>query len=534
MAKAAGLALAAALTLMMAPVTASAGQHGILIITGNIVIVDEVYLQILNVPEDAKADDEMARDIEVILLDFLRRSGYVLATVQAEVFGDQIAVNIDEGRLAKIALIGKSPAALLAYRARISLPGDVFNRPLLERILTSFYPSNEGKFDYELVPANEKPHLGPQVDISKILAGQAALPSGDRYELHIDMSQDPEAGGGARATFAIDPNGYRGGVGYTLPSLVGRRDRWDVDVAFGLKRFDDLRQNDTHLQPNRIIGGVRYYTPPIIGETVRPVFEIRDDFLRRQRQDIGLQTYTFNRLDGVISASAEPENAELKLGIGVQFRDFRNVDNVPLSEITPEQLGEPSRVTTVAPFTNVLPFVSFEAHLTFSKLVTRFDKAHRLNGDVRYFAGNDGGFVAAFADYQKVFEFGWNDLWITSSGGILQGNFSVADAIPMSGSYVRGVYSDDFYMDRIIALGLEYRFSLTRDLFKVSIFDEAALFREHVIAGVGPQPEVVNAFGPGLHALVMDTIQLDFYASFAVSTVRDKTTGATLRLRRAF
>ncbi len=516
--------------------TVVASDHGLVVIDGNVVMVDEVYLEVLKVPPGSTADEETARDIETVLLDFLRGAGYVLATVQAEVIENgKIFVHIDEGRLAKIVLRGKSPAALLAYRARINLPGDVFNRPQLERILQSFYPSNtEGQFDYELVPSQEVEHKGPQVDITQIVPGQPPLVQGDRYELHIDLSTDPEKAEGARVSVAIDNNGYRLGAGYTFASLLGERDRWDLDAQFGLKRFDDLRENGSDLRPNRVIGRVRYYTPPVVGQSLRPLFEIREDLLRRQRQDLGVQSYFFNRLDGSVSISIEPENAEINAGFGFQFRNLSNVQNIPLEDITEGQLYIPDRVTTVEGFTNVLPFINVAAQVSFDRIVARRDRVHRLTAEGRYFLGTDGGFGTLYIDYQKVFEFGWNELWLSSNIGLVEGSFSIADAIPMSGTYVRGVYSDQFYFDRVVSAGIEYRFSLTRDLFKISIFDEAALFREHVIAGRGPRPEVVNAVGPGFHFLVMDTLQVDFYASIAVSTARDYNTGATVRIRRAF
>ncbi|HSI06821.1 MAG TPA: hypothetical protein VLC93_20190, partial [Myxococcota bacterium] len=384
--------------------SAAAADHGLIVLDGNVVMVDEVYLEVLKVPPDSTADEETARDIETVLLDFLRGAGYALATVQAEVLEEgKIHVHIDEGRLAKIVLRGKSPAALLSYRAQISLPGDVFNRPQLERVLRSFYPSaTEGQFDYELVPSQEKPHVGPQVDITQIVPGQPPLVQGDRYELHIDMSTDPEKAEGARVSVAIDNNGYRFGVGYTFASLLGERDRWDLDAQLGLKRFDDLRENGSDLRPNRAIGRVRYYTPPIVGQSVRPLFEIREDLLRRQRQDVGVQSYFFNRLDGSLSISVEPEDAEINAGFGFQFRNLSNVENVPLDEITEPQLYIADRVTPVDGFTNVLPFVNLAVQISFDRIVARRDRVHRLTGEGRYFLGSDGGFGTLYIDYQKV------------------------------------------------------------------------------------------------------------------------------------
>ena len=64
---------------------------------------------------------------------------------------------------------------------------------------------------------------------------------------------------------------------------------------------------------------------------------------------------------------------------------------------------------------------------------------------------------------------------------------------------------------------MEYRWSLTRDLFKVSIFHDAAVFE---FAASPDQEELtfVNAFGVGVHALALDAFQFDVYYSFGFSS----------------
>ncbi|MBC7792590.1 MAG: hypothetical protein H7Z43_02695, partial [Clostridia bacterium] len=313
------------------------------------------------------------------------------------------------------------------------------------------------------------------------------------------------------------------------------RDRTELDLQLGMKRFDNLEDNGSNLSPNRIIGRIRYYSPPVRRTSIRPFLELREDFLRRQRQDLAIQDYYFNRFDASANISYEPQKTSLTGGFGVQLRNLTGINQVPYDEIAPPQRYNPNRIADkVDGFTQVTPFLNFSGTYTFDNLATRYDRLHKLSGEARYFFNTGGGFATVFADYQKVFEFGWNDLWITSNLGIVTGSFSIADAIPMSGTYLRGIYSDDIYMDRVLTGGLEYRLSLTRDVFKIGAFTETAVLHPHVIAGGSSPLEVATGVGPGLHMLFLDNLQIDFYVSVGLSTIRPSNTGATIRIQKAF
>lgn len=515
---------------------ASAGVHGTWDIRGNVVLVDEIYLAIIGLPADAKADQANATLAKQRIGDWLRATGYALAVIDSKVEEGHIRLDIDEGRLARIVLHGKSPAVLVAYRARIQLPGNVFNRHEIERILARFYPSGDpGQFEYELVQAQEIKHEGPQLNIAQFFPGQDEVERADRYELHIDLSRDPEKASGARLSIAIDNNGYRIGGGYTLQSLLANRDRTELDLQLGMKRFDNLEENGSSLSPNRILGRVRYYSPPVKRTQFRPFLELREDFLRRQRQDLAVQSYYFNRFDISVNLSFEPKRMTLTGGFGVQMRNLAGIDSVPYENIAPQQRYNPNRIPDeIDGFTQVLPFLNVTGVFNFDELATRSDRLHKLTAEARYFFNTGGGFTTVFADYQKVFDFGWNDLWLTSNLGIVAGQYSIADAIPMSGTYLRGVYSDQIYMDRVLTGGIEYRVSLTRDLFKIGAFAETGVLHPAVVAGGSSPLEIAQAFGPGLHTLVLDNLQIDFYLSFGISTIRPFDSGATIRIHKAF
>src|SRR5687768_6455598 len=61
-------------------------------IDGNMVLVDEVYLAVLQLPGGAAPTADTAVDVERQILVFLRRAGYALAEVDARLTGNRIRV----------------------------------------------------------------------------------------------------------------------------------------------------------------------------------------------------------------------------------------------------------------------------------------------------------------------------------------------------------------------------------------------------------------------------------------------------------
>src|SRR5687767_14504172 len=90
-------AAAAALALLASPGGSPLGladEHEILDIEGNLVLVDEVYLAVVELPDNPEATAATARDVAQQILDFLRRAGYALAKVEATAVGGRILVTL--------------------------------------------------------------------------------------------------------------------------------------------------------------------------------------------------------------------------------------------------------------------------------------------------------------------------------------------------------------------------------------------------------------------------------------------------------
>lgn len=493
-------------------------------IEGNLVLVDEVYLAVLDLPAEAGPNPETARIVQRQLLSFLRRAGYALARVDAVVTGGRIRVTIDEGRLATIVVRGRDTVTTLAVRLGIKLPYDVFNRPQLERMLAP-YREEGASVTYALVPVRAVDHIGPQVDPLQLLPGSEPQPAPGAYELRIEFTGMARRGG-FTVVAGIDPDSIRAGGGYSWPSVVFADDRVELQSQVGANYFEDLERQADELHFSRAFVDGRWLSPTVLGHLLRPTLRVREDLLRRQRQDLLVQTYWWNRLEGAIGLTIEPWNGtQLTAELGLQQRDLFAVDQLE---------GSPD-IPRVEPSSTLLGFAGLSGRIVFDPDQLRLDRRHRVEFDVRRYGGfGPESFWTIDAEYKKVFAFGWNDLWLRGTIGGVASNYGIADAVPMTGRYLRGVFGHTIYLDQAAALGLEYRLSLLRDVFKVGVFHEAAVYREARRPNPTHEHSVGNSFGPSFHALVMDVLQLNLYYAAGFTSDGEFDHGFSLQLEKAF
>src|ERR1700694_1768767 len=104
---------------------------------GNVALLEDVYRSFLDLPASTRATPANARSVATRLASFLHRAGYALATVRARAEGEQIFVDVDEGRLDKVIFLGGGAFETLRLRLDLQIQQDVFNQPELERQLAS-------------------------------------------------------------------------------------------------------------------------------------------------------------------------------------------------------------------------------------------------------------------------------------------------------------------------------------------------------------------------------------------------------------
>ncbi len=503
----------------------------LLVFRGNAALLEDVYRSYLDMPASTKATPSSARSVATRLASFLHRAGYALATVRAHVEGEQIVVDVDEGRLDKVIFLGGGAFETLRLRFDLNIQHDVFNQPDLERQLTAMARRlGLGEFAYEIVPvpnvAVPKVQLDDFDPIEKISLG--VVRPGRPYELHI-LVQPGRFRPGISPQLDIDSvEGGAIGATYYSGRLLFPEDRWKVDgrIAGALRQKLDGSGSDFAF--TRASGEVAYEAPPLAG-VVRPSLRARAEISDRQRADLHLESFMFATLDGGVYLVFLPiPHIRTSLGGGVERRLLYSLEPVR------------GQIPVFPPSTDIAQtrqYVEAALELTFDPESIRRDRHHRLGVDARVYGPphtGEGGALHISGWYQKMFAFGWNELWVEMHTLSRTGFILFPEEKSLGGfDFLRGPFGSE-YARKAAGLQLEYRYSLLRDVFKIGLFHNLAAYGAIDRVTEKDKFSYANAFGLGLHLLLIDEFQLDAWYGVGWNKAGTFDNGGALAIRQAF
>lgn len=545
------------------PVEASDGGYTgppRLVFAGNRVLPNAVYEAVLNLPPGWTPDADTAAMVQRKLTKFLRESGYELANIHVIAHDNQIDIGINEGRLEKIVYRGRLSVQSLQFTFALELPHEVFNRPELERQTKALEERlNIGHIWFVLVPTVQLTHLGPQLEKLPEIRGFELLHEREPWELHFFFTER-EWGNG----FGIDLkssylDGLEFGVNYMRESLLLKEDRSRVAASIGLGLRNRISDNGIYPFFSRTAFDARWYSPPVVAD-VRLSLIAKGDLIARQEIDklIRLENYWCGTSSTTLNLNATIQKGwTFAAGLGLQWR---RIWDLSVSDVVSPKLPPP----TVHFTEQVRPFFEGKFDLIFDPNNNRTDRWHLLAAEAVAFAPasvlrsgklTDKWFGLVHFHYQNPIQFGWHDLWIRARGRWLFGDISFHDEDSVA-EYNHGIFGNKF-IRRGVSAEAEFRFSITRDLFKISIFHSIFAFGEVTDRGhYSPGPDgtllpvvptwedsaafrdetlrVGTAIGPGFHALIEGMFQLDIYGSFGILNNGQVAANATLNLNKVF
>jgi len=509
---------------------------------GNKVLAEEVYRAVLDLSPSAKADAQTAQVVQQRLETLLHRSGYELGTVRTHVVdGKAIAVDIDEGQLEKVVFRGKLTLKTLRFKLALQVPDEIFNRPELERQLRTL-PAELGMDPvwYELVPTKaiktarpQMESLGPLNDIQ----GYELLRPQSAYELHVFFTEhDWDTGPGLDLRTSnvdgLELIGNDQGAG-----LLAENDRWRVAASAGMGVRSRIDGGEYYPTFSRAYAEAKYYASVPV---VRPLLEVRGEVVSRQRADLFLENYDQSLADVLLKMQYEfASKQDIVFGFGLRRTDIWGVSRSAPANLDPNTLilngldypdppsGDPHAILPPLPHTGFFrTFAELKFNYLFDDGRERWDRRHELTIEARHFFGvhEQEQFGEARLAWQRVIPFGWDDLWLRAHATYLWG---ANDSIPftneeqLGGTHVRNVFNNE-YVHKVGSASIEYRFSITRDIFKVSVFNDAAGFgvvgRTKDIILLPDQLSYADSAGAGFHVLVEGMFQVDMYYAFGFAT----------------
>jgi len=504
--------------LLFAP-TAGAGRPTVEI-RGNRAIIDEVYLSLLQFPEDAAADERTARRLRAQVIKFLHSAGYLLARADCRVEEGKIVIEINEGALEKIVFHGAGTLRVLQAKLNASMPHHVFNRPYLERQLRALKKRYRlEQVTFKLVPVRKSGDL----QIAEWVPGLDSLlpPAGD-YELHITLGR-PEWGVGLDSDLDYDfPDGAVLGITFRERDFVFTDDRWLVGGRVGAKLREHIDSGDTFLTLSRLGAEFQWFTPAYL-RYLRSFIRLKGELETQQRPDMLLDLFYLARLESSVNIGLNIRHLLVSTGGGVEEDFMFGVEQLP---------SPPHSISGRRSFR---PFAGLGLDLDLEPGKLRRDRRHRLQLNYRHFWQQHRSlYHDGRLDYQKTFELGWHDLQVGVRGAWLWGEVPFEFEEPVGGRYVRALFGDRWYVREVGGLSLELRLSLARDIFKFSIFHDLALFGELKRPEYARRLQVADSFGLGFHALVLDWLQFNIYYGVGFCRGGDFDHGISASLRKAF
>jgi hypothetical protein len=508
------------------PAAAQVIARPMVVFHGNVLFDELVYRSVLQLPESAGATADGASAASEKLLSFLRRAGYDLATVRAAVVDEQIAVEIDEGRLDKIIVLGEGLVATFRFRMDLSVPSGVFNRPALERqlrVLGERYRLNH--YRYDLVPAEVQENRGLQLEELEPLLGTAGVRPGLRYQLHIHLVSSPWSRGFAPEVSIGSPEGLGGGGHFRERDFFVADDRWEVTgrLAGGMRQHLDS-PGSRPVFTRTVVEG-RWFSPPVFTESLRPALTVRGDLLSLQRGDLRLESFSQATFASSIDAGVFKPNWTFALGVGIERRFIFAIVKVaganPLLDETPRA--------------QTRPYGEAIADVVFNGDELRTDRKHRLNFEARFYTGSPSsqGAIWLHAGWQRRFPMGWHELLWEARGTMLEGQVLFPDEESL-GNHLHGAFGGSTFVRKAAGTGIEFRYSLLRDVVKLGLFYDQVVFGALDRTAVSWSTRSAGAGGPAFHLLLADEFQVDVY--FAIGWKTDGSTdfAPALVLRQVF
>jgi hypothetical protein len=489
-----------------------------IVIDGNRALSSEVYYYVIERLPGVSKGKLSRRGLQEGILRFLRRTGYLLATVKVQRTGKKYQVHIDEGRLEKIIFSGRGTFRTIQLKLAFNLPNSIFNSYQVEEQLMELSRIYRlPPIRYRLVPKTKLPEEGFQLDKISQLPPSILIPEAARWDLYIDLKRSSGWDPGSSYGFTYDTSlGAQIYWSHKDEDLLVSGDRWRTTMDLGLVTRRHLDTNEMFPILSRGAAGFTWFTPDL-GLGFRPLGDFSGVVTSDQRRDMDMDIYLRYLLTATISMSFETADLVFAtLGTGIQRKSVFGIHHIPGVQ-APEE-----------PFSRLRPLVLGNIEFSFDRKAARSDRRHHLNLDSYIYMPQDTpGFARFEYLYERTLDLGWHDLWLASRGVLLTGHVEFDEDQAVGGSFVRAVFVHRYYVSRVANLSAEFRYSLLRDVYKLSLFHDLAAFGQQNrlywfgrggVSGGSETFRLANSGGLGFHALLLDTFQFNLYLAAGYSS----------------
>jgi len=505
-----------AVAIFLAPGFARAeGADLPIVFNGNACLDDAELLETLNLGDVARVTPPLARVARKRLLNHYHAQGYVLARIWTKIHKGKLYVSIDEGRLDRVIIRGYDSVRTSLVRLSLELPHETYNKPLFEERLAKVKKDLQlQRIKVRIVKSKDVRHEDWQ--LSDI--GFSWLREASGYELHLQVESE-RGEGPSMGVEMISPYGVVPRASWTRyrAFFEENEDRLNLYLQSGYWIRKSLNGGSYEPAFTHVRGGGRYEYPRL-WNLVRFSHDLYTDLSVVQRSDLPLDAYWDNTTHASLNIGFDFfKNFTLFVGGAVEYKYVFSIVKVKDEEFF------------VDPFAHLRGVFTAGLRYKWAGDELRNDRDSFASLAVSPHLEKISTFYRGEIYGQQFLPFGWHDLIFKVKLLGTLGASPFYDEASLSGDTLRTFYPSSYFIDNAAWLSAEFRVSLWRDIVKLSVYHDLALFGqiEHdprglTRKGYGAADEKAefawaNSFGPGFHWLILDTFQFDIYGAFGFS-----------------
>jgi hypothetical protein len=402
-------------------------------------------------------------------------------------------IHVDPGRM-RVSFSGVGGVGAALFRLSLNLPNNVFHKPTVEDALQDL------KAKYGLVNVSYRVRdlgesqitpFGPMVPV-RILRVYVVSHEFLGWSLDVSVS----------ATWGVVP-----AVSYQRANLLLDDDRLYTRVQFAFPYRRYLAEEEPRLR--WVHGGfdAAYRLPRRVQGLLALRFETSLYLSLYDRPDLAIKTYNFLRSTTVPALVLVRPVLQLSLGAGADVVDIFRVQRDSASETDNLALGD---------LRSTRALVRLVAKLDPRAQVLQRDQRPWVHLQIDAATPNiQQWLLVTTLSGQAVMRVGRHQFIVRSRGFLLAGDVRFWDEMQLGGDYQRVFFGNRYWVRQAAQLETAYRLHLWRDWFALGVFHDASLFMDR------SQPlhraAVVDAFGPSVHFLLLETFALDLFAGFGFS-----------------
>jgi hypothetical protein len=447
--------------------------------------------EILGDPPGARADlDAWAEERLAAVVAALVESGYSAARAWYVVEPGRVRVEIDEGRISRVAFVGAGSYDAFLLSDNIMLPGFVLYEPALEESLADLARRyGLRRVPWRIVDGDRfyTTELGSRV-AERVLMVRLFEEEGRGWDLDVT----------ADSRWGLVP-----GVEYERGHAWGPERHVAAWLRVGLPVHEYIFEQDPSLR--WVFGELAFtYTFGALGESVlAPRLHVATRLPLHERRDLDAAGALVSESVAEVSLVLRlPARLEQVFGVGAQVVEV--VDVEPLPGVATARIPD-------EPFV-VRPLLRSWTRWTPDDGTLRRDLRDFVEIDLHAGANLRESFTfGARAESQVASLFPWGALLLRNRLLYLGGDVRFFDEVPLTGTYLRTGFDDLHWVREALQTEGAARFALSSN-FDLGVFADLSVFRDRRRADA--PWSLATSFGPSLHAIIVDQFAFDVWYGF--------------------